>query len=245
MGAGKTTAAAALAEVLGTAAVDADSVIEERARARRSSGCSPSDGEPAFRAAEEAVTLELLGDAGAPGARRSAAARSAPSACARRSPRTSWSGSTSTSRPPGRAASGRRTGRSLATAAPVRRAVRRARADLRSARRCDRARRAARARWPGARRARGAARAGSQVLWATSASGDYPVYIGAGLLGRAGSGRLRSGGRRFLVTDGTSARLYGDAARAARRPTPRSCPASSPRRWPTPRSCGPSWRATG
>jgi shikimate kinase/3-dehydroquinate synthase len=51
---------------------------------------------------------------------------------------------------------------------------------------------------------------GVRVLWAASASGDYPVYVGRGLLERefwpAGIG-----GRRFLVTDGQVARLYGDA----------------------------------
>ena len=58
--------------------------------------------------------------------------------------------------------------------------------------------------------------AGVRMLWATSDSGDYPAYIGPGLL------RIDSDppapafwpatieGRRFLVCDGHSGRLYGD-----------------------------------
>ena len=55
--------------------------------------------------------------------------------------------------------------------------------------------------------------AGVRMLWATSDSGDYPAYIGPG----AARGRRRRGfwpatiqGRRFLVCDGHSGRLYGD-----------------------------------
>jgi shikimate kinase/3-dehydroquinate synthase len=51
------------------------------------------------------------------------------------------------------------------------------------------------------------------MLWATTDSGDYPAYIGPGVLGgAAGEGfwpaTIR--GRRFLVCDGHSGRLYGD-----------------------------------
>ena len=57
--------------------------------------------------------------------------------------------------------------------------------------------------------------AGVRMLWATSASGEYPAYIGPGLLG-GDSDRPRAfwpatiEGRRFLVCDGHSGRLYGD-----------------------------------
>ena len=49
--------------------------------------------------------------------------------------------------------------------------------------------------------------AGTKLLWATSASGEYPVYVGPGLLG-AGSWPLP--GRRFCVTDESVGPLYAD-----------------------------------
>ena len=50
---------------------------------------------------------------------------------------------------------------------------------------------------------------GATLLWAASASGDYPVYIGSGLLGFWPAEVVP--GRRFLVTDGRVGHLYGDA----------------------------------
>ena len=54
----------------------------------------------------------------------------------------------------------------------------------------------------------------TRLLWATSAGGDYPVYIGPGLLGGAGEAafwpRTLVQGRRFLVTDYNAGRLYAD-----------------------------------
>ena len=50
---------------------------------------------------------------------------------------------------------------------------------------------------------------GATLLWAASASGDYPVFIGAGLLGFWPTSVVP--GRRFLVTDGRVGHLYGDA----------------------------------
>ncbi|PZS09468.1 MAG: 3-dehydroquinate synthase, partial [Solirubrobacterales bacterium] len=53
--------------------------------------------------------------------------------------------------------------------------------------------------------------AGVTVLWAMSASGDYPAYIGSGLLDAdAPFWPATVLGRRFLVTDGTAGRLYAD-----------------------------------
>jgi len=49
--------------------------------------------------------------------------------------------------------------------------------------------------------------AGTKMLWATSASGEYPVFVGPGLLG-AGSWPLP--GQRFCVTDESVAPLYAD-----------------------------------
>jgi shikimate kinase / 3-dehydroquinate synthase len=50
---------------------------------------------------------------------------------------------------------------------------------------------------------------GVRLLWATSASADYPAYIGPGLLA-AGFWPRSIEGKRFLVSDGNVARLYGD-----------------------------------
>ena len=61
-----------------------------------------------------------------------------------------------------------------------------------------------------ARRAEGH---GARLVWATSASGDYPVYLGPGLLGPGAPWpELPAGGasRRFLVTDEHVGPLYGD-----------------------------------
>jgi shikimate kinase/3-dehydroquinate synthase len=61
MGAGKSTAARSAAEALGATPIDVDGVIEERL-GKPIERVFAEDGEPAFRATEEAVTLELLGD---------------------------------------------------------------------------------------------------------------------------------------------------------------------------------------
>lgn len=52
--------------------------------------------------------------------------------------------------------------------------------------------------------------AGTKLLWASSASGEYPVLVGSGLLGE---GLWPLEGRRFCVSDGAVAGLY--AARLA------------------------------
>ncbi len=49
---------------------------------------------------------------------------------------------------------------------------------------------------------------GTRLLWATSASGEYPVYVGEGLLG---TGFWPADGRRFLVTDELVGARYADA----------------------------------
>jgi shikimate kinase/3-dehydroquinate synthase len=48
------------------------------------------------------------------------------------------------------------------------------------------------------------------MLWATSASSDYPVYIGSGLVTEHGFWPATSPGRRLLVTDYNAGRHYGD-----------------------------------
>ncbi len=51
---------------------------------------------------------------------------------------------------------------------------------------------------------------GARMLWAASASGDYPAYVGPGLLERS-FWPASLPGRRFLVSDGNVGRLYGDS----------------------------------
>jgi shikimate kinase/3-dehydroquinate synthase len=50
--------------------------------------------------------------------------------------------------------------------------------------------------------------AGTRMLWAATASGDYPVYVGSGLLS-GGFWPPTVAGRRFVVTDGRVGSLYG------------------------------------
>jgi shikimate kinase/3-dehydroquinate synthase len=53
---------------------------------------------------------------------------------------------------------------------------------------------------------------GTKMLWAASvAAGDYPAYIGPGLLTEHRFWPASVGGRRFAVTDGVVGRHYGDA----------------------------------
>ncbi len=49
---------------------------------------------------------------------------------------------------------------------------------------------------------------GTRLLWASSASGEYPVWVGRGLLGDAGPVWPVAGGRRFAVSDTTVADLH-------------------------------------
>ena len=51
---------------------------------------------------------------------------------------------------------------------------------------------------------------GTKLLWATSASADYPAYIGNGLLTEHRFWPGTVAGRRFLVTDGAVGRLYSE-----------------------------------
>jgi shikimate kinase/3-dehydroquinate synthase len=50
--------------------------------------------------------------------------------------------------------------------------------------------------------------AGTRMAWAQSASGEYPVFVGRGLLG---SGYWPLAGRRFMITDTVVGDLYGKA----------------------------------
>jgi shikimate kinase / 3-dehydroquinate synthase len=211
MGAGKSTAAHAAAHALGSLAVDVDHVIEERL-GKPIARVFAEDGEAAFRAAEERLTVELL-EAGWAGA----------------GPRVLALGGGAIESPLVREALARHlvvwidvdvetawlrcqgSGRPLATE--------RSRFDTLFAKReplyaqladlvvpterspCVAAALEAAAGLPPSAR----------MLWAASASGDYPAFIGPGLVTEQRFWPATVAGRRFLVTDGVVGRLYASA----------------------------------
>jgi shikimate kinase/3-dehydroquinate synthase len=217
MGAGKSTAARAFADATDGVALDADAEVERRA-GRPISEIFATEGEGAFRAAEERVTLELLDGGGESpdgvggprfvalggGALGSAAIRDA----LRRhlvvwidvDARTAWRRCEHSGRP-------------LASDRPAFEALFAEREPV-YARAADVVVPQRLGDGPAAvLDALEGAPAGVRMLWATTDSGDYPAYIGPGVLGgAAGEGFWPATiqGRRFLVCDGHSGRLYGD-----------------------------------
>jgi shikimate kinase/3-dehydroquinate synthase len=204
MGAGKSTAAGSAAAVLGTEAVDVDRVIERRL-GKPIARVFAEDGEGAFRAAEERITLELLGagetkvlalGGGAIG-----------HGAVRRALRdhlvvwldidfdTAWSRCAGGDRP--LAHDRDEFSRLYEHREPIYAAL-------------------ADAVVPSERSERMGAvldaveglPTETEMIWAASASGDYPAYVGGGLLGRFWPAAVE--GRRFLVTDGAVGRLYAD-----------------------------------
>ncbi|HWF24011.1 MAG TPA: shikimate kinase, partial [Solirubrobacteraceae bacterium] len=206
MGAGKTTAARAIAAALNGTCADTDHEIERRL-GKSIARIFAEDGEAVFREAEEQVTLEFLDDPRncvvslGGGAVRNQAIRGV---LARH--RVIWLDvdlDTAWARAQG---SGRPLARDRATF------------ELLHAEREPLYAALADAIVPAARSAsmapvldalRGMP-AGARMLWASSASGDYPVYIGPGLLRERRFWPRSIGGRRFVVTDGRVGRLYGD-----------------------------------
>jgi shikimate kinase / 3-dehydroquinate synthase len=211
MGAGKSTAARSAAAALGSSPVDVDHVVEERL-GKPIERVFAEDGEGAFRAAEERITLELLaaGRAGkgprvlalGGGAVGSAAVREALAehlvAWIDVDSDTAWNRCRGTGRPLARDRS--RFARLHAEREPIYDRL----ADLVVPHE--------RSHQMGA--VLGAAYglpAGARMLWAASASGDYPAYIAPGLLDQPAFWPATVSGRRFLVTDGIAGRLYADA----------------------------------
>jgi shikimate kinase / 3-dehydroquinate synthase len=204
MGAGKTTAAHAL----GDRAVDVDEVIESRLN-RKIQDVFAQDGEAAFREVEEKTTLELLADPSVEvvalggGAIGSARVREALAGARVIWLETVWEDAWQ-----------RVEGNGIR---PLAKDVRRFN-ELHDSRRpvyeslADVIVPAARSKQIGMVVAAlaGLPHDRTRMLWATSASSDYPVYIGDGLVTRHRFWPLTVGGRRLLVTDYHAGRLYGE-----------------------------------
>ena len=204
MGAGKTTAA----RTFGEGGVDVDEVIEARL-GRRIRDVFAEDGESAFREIEERVTLELLADPAVElvalggGAIGSELVREALNECRVIWLETVWEDAWqrvegSRNRPlasdPGR----------FNDLHDARRPVYESLADvIVPAKRSTDIRKVVAA-------LDGLPQRDTRVLWATSASSDYPVYIGDGLVTEHGFWPSTVTGRRLLVTDYHAGRLYGE-----------------------------------
>ena len=98
-------------------------------------------------------------------------------------------------------------------------------------------------------RALAAAPAGTRLLWATAESGEYPVFVGAGLLARGMVDAMwpldRPASRGCCVSDETVAALYAPPPRRGRRRGRRSRRASGTRRSRAPNACGSELVAAG
>jgi shikimate kinase/3-dehydroquinate synthase len=206
MGAGKSTAALGAAELLHANALDVDQVLEQRL-GKPIERVFAEDGEAAFRAAEERITLELLdapdthvlalggGAVASPRVRAALAGHlvvwidvDVDAAWAR------CEGS-------GRPLAGERSEfeRLYSAREPLYRSL----ADVVvGTERSDQ--------MPRILGALEGLPAGARMLWAAGASADYPAFIGPGLLSD-GFWPVSVPGRRFLVTDGNAGRHYGDA----------------------------------
>jgi shikimate kinase/3-dehydroquinate synthase len=206
MGSGKTTAARAIAAARDERVVDADDEIEARA-GKQIATIFAEDGEALFRELEEEVSLELLArddvvslGGGATGSQRvREALRGRTVVWMDIDSDTAWERARDTGRP--LAADREAFERLYAEREPVYASL----ADLTvptggSAAITD------------AIAALEDVPSGARVLWATSESGQYPAYVGPGLLGWWPD---RLAGRRFIVTDGKVASLYGGAIASA------------------------------
>jgi shikimate kinase/3-dehydroquinate synthase len=218
MGAGKTTAARALAQARGGRAIDVDAQVVSRA-GQTIDEIFAAGGEGAFRELEERLTLELLdgpadtvlslGGGALQSTRVREALRAHVAVWVDVDADTAWERCRGSGRP---LAADR--DRFLALHAEREPVYARA-ADVivpqqRSVRLGD------------IMPALDGVPAGARMLWAMSASGDYPAYIGSGLLGRgapvdgtdpparAAFWPATVAGRRFVVSDYNAGRLYAD-----------------------------------
>ena len=204
MGAGKSTAARSAAEALGTTAIDVDHAIEQRL-GKPIADVFAQDGEAAFRIAEEQITLELLGTAevlslgggaiGHPSVRAALADHlvvwlDVPFEVA-------WERCRGSGRPLARDRD--QFERLYAEREPIYAQL--ADAIVPSERSVAMGQVLA---------ALEGMPAGVKLLWGTSASGDYPAYIGPGLLDPHRFWPATVPGRRFLVTDGNVGRRFGE-----------------------------------
>ncbi len=211
MGAGKSTAARAAAQALQTTALDVDHVVQERV-GKSIERMFAQDGEPAFRAIEEQVTLELL-EAGRTGngsrvlALGGGAVGSAAVREALADPLvvwidvdvdTAWARCGDSGRPLARDRS--RFAQLHAQREPIYAALADVVVGHERSHAMGEVLRAVRGLPPRA-----------LMLWAATDAHDYPAYIAPGLLGGQAFWPPAVEGRRFLVTDGAVGRLFGDS----------------------------------
>jgi shikimate kinase/3-dehydroquinate synthase len=205
MGAGKSTAGRSAASALGTEAIDVDHVVEAEI-GRPINEFFDEHGEAAFREIEERVTLEQLDSpssavlslgGGAIGSERVRSALAAHRVLwVDVDLDTAWARAAGSGRPLAR--DRERFARLYEEREPVYASL------------ADVVLPASRTESMGAvLEALDELPSGTRLLWATSASADYPAYVGPGLL-NGGFWPRAVGGKRFMVTDGGVARIYGD-----------------------------------
>ena len=207
MGAGKSTAARSAAAALGVEAIDVDTVIEERL-GKPIHEVFAQDGEGAFRAAEERITLELLSDPSAGvlalggGTVGHASVRDALAdhlvVWLDIALDDAWERCGGSSRPLARDReqfAGLYAEREPLYAGLADAIVPAARSHAMAS----------------VLEALEEVPDGTRMLWAAGAAGDYPAYIGAGLVTEHRFWPESVAGRRFAVTDGNVGRRYGDA----------------------------------
>ena len=206
MGAGKSTAARSLARALGTQAIDVDSVVEERL-GKPIERVFAEEGEATFREAEERITLELLsqpepgvlalGGGAITHERVRTALKAHTVVWLDVALDVAWTRCRDSDRP-------------LARDREQFEALYHQREPL-YAELADATVPAERSnRMEPVLEALGKIPQGTKLLWATSASADYPAYIGNGLLTEHRFWPGTVAGRRFLVTDGAVGRLYSE-----------------------------------